>query len=395
MAERGRVLFVTPCTISGYAGNIARFRQTIALLSRDHEVEFLSLVEPIGRNAGKLAGWGARPCRLPLVLQNSLRIAYKSIYLLNRLLVEGGFASAYRFGAFDMVGRALLALVPGWRRYDMVFTNYVWTARPWARAATTTVIDLHDIHANRHERLGAKVWVTLRPEDERQRIEESDVSLAIAWAEYQTLRARHGDIKVRFMPYWPTEAPQRDGHREPVAVFLASANQVNADALDNLRLSGVVEILVNLGARIRVCGAVCSTPQALSLQQAFPQAVELLGVVDDLGSTLNSAALGINLAGPSTGLKIKTVDYLHAGLKVIATAHGSDPWLERTCPLHLLILPDGPLNGPAQARAQEWLAAALAEQTAAPPEGPRKDAERCWAQALTARADADPRRTHA
>lgn len=390
MAERGRVLFVTPCTVSGYAGNIARFRQTITLLSRDHDVEFLSLVEPSGPHEDKLRSWGARPCSLPTLLQVSLRFAYKSVYVLNRLLVERGLGSAYRFGAFDVVGRALLGLMPRGRRYDMVFTNYVWTGRAFAAAGAATVIDLHDVHANRHERLGSKVWVTLRPEDEAQRIEESQTCLAIAWAEYQTLRERHGDSRVRFMPYWPPGEPAHAHRRQPHAVFLASANQVNADALDNLRRSGVVEMLLKLGARIRVCGAVCDTPQALALQQAHAQGVELLGVVDDLGSVLNTAMLGINMAGPSTGLKIKTVDYLHAGLKVIATVHGSDPWLERTCPRHLLILPDGPLSGADPARVRDWLAAALADETTVPPQGPREDAERCWREALS---PATPRST--
>ena len=382
MSERPRVLFVSPCSISGYAGNISRFRQTIALLSRDHEVEFLSLTEPSARHADKLLTWGAVPCCLPPMLQTVLRFVYKAVYVSNRILVERGLLAAYAFGTFDVIGRILLKSFSRRLGYDMVFTNYVWTARLWGELAKNTVIDLHDIHANRHERLGAKVWVSLKPDDEFRRIEEADVCLAIAWGEFQKLRELHGEGRIRFLPYWPGEPLPLAAFRQPVAVFLASCNQVNTTALDNLRLSGVVEVLMDLGVHIHVCGAICDSNEARLLKLAFPQVVQLLGIVDDLNSVLNTATLGINMASPSTGLKIKTVEYLHAGLRVIATAHGSDPWLERTCPGSIHLLPEGPLNGVDQERLRAWLGTTLANPTVVPVNVPGQETQRYWSQAL-------------
>lgn len=342
MSKPPRILILSPCTINGFAGNITRFEQTTQLLSAVGNVEFFSLVEDEALHARRLIEWNAAPWSAPRVVKRLLRFAYKSTYVANRLLVEAGFYRHYRFRVFDCIARLILRVTGHNRTFDVLFANYIWTARGFAAVATTSAADLHDIHSDRHKRLGVKTWVDLEPSDEVGRLRECDLAISIAKEEYLLLRSVVDNVV--FLPYWPMQVESPASiDRARAAVFVGSMNAVNSDALENISRFGLIDVFRSLRIEIWICGAICSSETARDLAKVYPEGVRLLGPVDDLGSVLRKARFGINLSGPSTGLKIKTVDYLNSGLSVICTAFGADQWLQEVCAPRLHLLPNGRL----------------------------------------------------
>lgn len=341
--RRPRVLVVFPCTVAHFAGNVARLGQLIELLRPRCEVHLLSLHEALGDRSA-LERKGLRPDHVGLQGHRRaewlLRTAYRIAYVSNRVLVELlRVRRHYSFRVFDAVARIVVRCASLQGRYDAAVFNYAWTARGLSSVARTFVVDAHDVHADRHRRLGYRSWVSLAPHDERDRLRESAAVLALSDREHLQLSAGRA-VRSILLPYLPAGSREtgRTPPRERVAVFLASAGPVNVGALLHAERIGILAVLRRAGYRLRLVGSICQTGVAETLTKRWAGLVEPVGVVPEVTSLLRGCSVGVNVCGPSTGIKIKTVDYLVAGLHVVATQHGSDPWLERCFPGRLTIV---------------------------------------------------------
>lgn len=340
--HRPRALVVFPCTVTGYSGNIARLSQMLAILGESYDIDFLSLVQSQGVEEG-LSKEGVRVARVgltaPAALQHSLRVLYKAIYVVNRVFVEKlKVKRYYSFALFDRLAAFLLRLFRTGQPYDVALFNYAWTARGLRSLSRTYAIDLHDLHGDRHERLGYRGWVSLAPPDEMARLREAPVSIVISEYEQQALQSADPAINSIFLPYFPRPSDQRAsrdadgekaGSRASVCVFVGSGNPLNVEAVTNIESLGVLAVLRRLGLTLAIVGSICDSPPVIALARRWPGVVTLAGVVQDLERFLSACRVGINVCGPSTGIKVKTVEYLAAGLHVLASPHASDPWLDR------------------------------------------------------------------
>lgn len=333
--NRPKVLVIVPCTMQGYAGNIIRIMQTIKLLQKDAEVDLLSLVQSNGLHK-HLKQKGVEGVNIGIknqpLLTAILRVTYKVIYKVNRILVEKAvIRTYYSFKLFDIIANFMINLAAP-SKYTAIFCNYIWIERGLRSLGQTSIVDLHDLHGNRHQKLMRRDWVNLAIEDEERRIFEVSTIIAISEDEFEKVKQFEQTNVKTFLPYFPdirTQFTKDCPKVERRCVFVGSNNLVNLDAIKNIESSGLMGILIRANFTLDIIGTICYTDIAKAVKSRYPDNVSLLGVVEDVSNIFSTACIGLNLCGPSTGLKIKTVDYIAAGLSVICTSYGSDTWLAR------------------------------------------------------------------
>jgi hypothetical protein len=87
-----------------------------------------------------------------------------------------------------------------------------------------------------------------------------------------------------------------------------------------------------------VAGGICNTAKASTLERLRLGGVEVLGRMDDLRDFYARAGVVLNPVGPSTGIKIKSVEALVAGRDLVTTQWGADKSLETAFPGQIAVI---------------------------------------------------------
>jgi len=208
-----------------------------------------------------------------------------------------------------------------------VFANYFNAAEVFAHLPRDTVkaIIVHDVMALRQQSLEAAglaldfdVQMIAR---ERAAFRRADVCVAIKAEEADYIRAVAPGVEVVTIPF---AAPKMEvdvtAPREAIALFVGSDNFPNRDALAWLLEAVWPEVgLQRPGAQLRVVGGVGHT-----WRDAWPAGAEAAGVVDDLPAEYRRACVALIPLRVGSGLKIKTVEAVAAGLPCVTTSVGAE-----------------------------------------------------------------------
>nr|WP_239027294.1 glycosyltransferase family 4 protein [Ramlibacter algicola] len=318
------------------AGNRSRIRQLALALQRlGHDVTFVVLGSPHEAcdDAAHVAAFGAghfhridKRHALRKWVRGAIPGAAKRV--LRRIGVECAYYSPLdRFRDADFL-RALgqLRLAP-----DVVLVEYVldsWVFDAFPRSARR-VLDTHDAFANRHRDYVARgiadYWVSLRPQAENAGFRRADVVLAIQDEEAQRFReqlaadacARAADPHVAVVGHLLEVGELVEEGEDGKAVFLASDNAANRDALQWLLADILPRVVRELPSfTLELGGSICRVAPDL------PH-VRKLGWLDDPQAALRRAALALNPMRVGTGINIKLLDAMAAGVPSVATATGA------------------------------------------------------------------------
>ena len=203
----------------------------------------------------------------------------------------------------------------------VVVPVYVWMTRllPILRPETLSVVDAQDVYSSKQEKVlafGVPNEVPLSPQQERALLERGDVTMAIQAEEARVLEKLVPDrpvitVGVDFDPV--ADLPERKEQGEPVMGIVGSGNAMNVKGTnDFLRFAWPMIRRDHPGTKLRVVGKVCnSLPPEV-------EGVELLGVVPSLDEFYASCDLVLNPTAAGTGLKIKTVEALVHGRRIVA-----------------------------------------------------------------------------
>ena len=194
----------------------------------------------------------------------------------------------------------------------------------WMRAAippgVMVLVDTHDVASQRDAdfiQSGQQpAWQTIDGTQERRRLAVFDRVLAICQPDADVFAAWLGPERVMLVPH--AMAPNGQLVR-PVAarvLFVGSAYVPNQIGL-RWFLESVWPHVAAGGLTLDVVGAA-----GLMLARPLPPAVEVHGVVADLGHAYAAADICINPVRFGSGLKIKTVEALAYGRPLLTTAHG-------------------------------------------------------------------------
>lgn len=315
------------------AGNRSRIRQLAAAVRElGHELTFVYLESPWEAcdDAAHAAAFDAF-VRIP-------RKHWRAKWA--RDVFVGGIKRALRLAGVDAAhysrldrfrDRGFLAALQALQlRPDAVVVEYVLDS--WAfdafPATARRVLDTHDAFGDRHRAYVAggirDYWVSLRPRDENTGFRRAHVVLAIQQEEADRFRAqlagegRADDPEVAVVGHLlGGEVPEVDYAVDNTAVFLASDNPANRHALEAL----VSQILPRIVRQIphfdlKLAGSICGAAGEL------PN-VTRLGWVDDVNAVFARVPLSVNPMRVGTGINIKLLDAMAAGVATVSTATGA------------------------------------------------------------------------
>lgn len=212
---------------------------------------------------------------------------------------------------------------------DAVIVEYVfhsWAFDCFPRTALR-LLDTHDAFADRHhaylQRGVSNYWLSLRPGDENKGFRRSDVVFAIQQEEAARFRRQLAsqpgtpapDVVVVSHFLASRDAPV-DHAVDGAALFLASDNPANRDALNSFLkhvLPRVVRQMPQFQLKLAgsICGAVSDRANVVKL-----------GWVRDLDAAFAQAPLAVNPLLVGTGINIKLLDAMAAGVPTVSTSTG-------------------------------------------------------------------------
>lgn len=273
-----------------------------------------------------------------------LRQGVRGDYALQQLL---GREAAY-YSSLDALFDA------GWARQleeigrdaDAVIVEYVFNSWAFAcfPASATRVLDTHDAFADRHRPYLARgisdFWISLRAADENAGFRRADLVLAIQDEEAQRFRRQlaadpeGGDPEVAVVSHLVRQPPSPvDCRVDNAALFLASDNAANRHALDGLLrhvLPRVVREIPHFD--LRLAGSICNhAPDAPNITK--------LGWIEDVGAAFAQAPLSVNPLQVGTGINIKLLEAMAAGVATVSTATGARG-LPKACRNGVITVPD-------------------------------------------------------
>lgn len=333
-----RILVLTtevPFPLDG-GGKIRTF-ETLASLSSLAEVQLLAVAED-GRAvaaaadlARALPGIHVAPPvphpvhirRRPLVLARTLALgAARGLPYLS---------AKFESAAYDRAARELA----GRFRPDVIWCDHLNVfacARRLAGSSLPLVLDEHNVESDLFRRaagagglLAAAARMEARRAErfERAALARADAVVAISGEDAERLRELGGGRVHVVPPAVGESVPPRDAPRRgPVVVFLASLSwPPNAEAARFLAL----EVMPHLrrlvpDARVRIGGRGMSAALVHTLSGA---GAEVVGAVDDAEAFLRGGSVAAVPVLSGSGISIKTLDALRAGVPLVTTRVGA------------------------------------------------------------------------
>jgi hypothetical protein len=326
---RHRVLYVSPCQTSPNNGMLQRQLQVLSWLDREHKgrLDVLSL----GASSKDMDLWLERSkleCR-------SLRGLWASLAFWNSWAWYVGFVvlrnklKLGRYFNFPVVTPLPDSYA---ERYSLIVCYY-----PWAYALLTldrfgdrVVVDAGDVMANRHERIGTRRWISISPVDE-QRMFKTARCVSISSTDRTEFGSLYG-VETPVVPFVPPgvqELSLTASSKSAAVGFIAAPGYANEQIVSSLVTDGVIRSLASEGIEFLLAGGICGTLGDTLLHAVRAQGGVVLGRIDSLREFYSRVSVLMNPVGPSTGMKIKSVEALVSGRGLVTTRWGVDEHLTR------------------------------------------------------------------
>lgn len=345
-----KVAFVSAIpAVPASEGNRSRILQlTRAVRSLGHEVHFVYVDTPIAADFGPAAHEAEFSSgRLHFVSRQRSRfktrligdwgfeaevIAFRAVRKVHRLLGrDSGFYNHLDEFYYPEIGRQVRDIQ---RRLgiDAVIVEYAFHSRAFLGLpkGVLRILDTHDSFADRHKAFVNTAnkygyWFSVPPKMESKAFRRADVVVAIQEEEERTFRQRQGAEP----PVVATVSHTLDlgGRVEDLSssdfLFLGSSNDANIISLTGF-IDNVLPIVraTRPDIRLVVAGSICG-------KIGDRDGVVKLGRVDSLKEAFTRAPLSINPITLGTGINIKLLDALAAGVPTISTRTGARGLSER------------------------------------------------------------------
>lgn len=213
-------------------------------------------------------------------------------------------------------------------RYDVIVCFYPWIHRLLRldRAGRKVVVCTGDVMADRHERIGARRWVTLDAHDEAAVLQSQSRCVAVSQEDATEFKKLYGTETpvVQFLPPSYRELISLICSERPARVgYFGAASYTNEEILRLLSQSDFLDALKLARIELVVAGGICKTAQRSTLRELEHGGAKVLGWIDSMLEFYRQVSVVLNPVGPSTGVKIKSIEALMAGRTLITTRWGA------------------------------------------------------------------------
>jgi polysaccharide biosynthesis protein PslH len=324
-----RILFVSPVpTDPANAGNRVRIKTLAAwLTSAGHEVHFAYLPMEAFDLPAMQQRFGADHLHVLRSLKASrpgdaVREFVRKIG--RRLNVDRAFV--WRLDDwYNEAANAELAALHAQHRFDAVFVEYVFVSKALLAfpPECLRILDTHDCFALRHRTyLNAGLrprWFSTSMADEEAGFRRADIVLAIQSSEARDFAARVKGSTTRVLQvgHLIDIAPPAPPSDREAAVFVGSSNPINAAGARYF-----IEHVLPIVRRSRP-GFELVLAGSVSAEIDDVPGVRKLGFVANLSDAFAAAMVAVNPVQAGTGVNIKLLDAMAAGMPIVTTASGS------------------------------------------------------------------------
>jgi glycosyl transferase family 1 len=333
-ASKPRVLFVSPIDMQADNGMARRQQQLLDVLCGMYpdSVDVLSLAASFAKSSTWLRDKGFQV--------NLLRGIYPLVARWNATAWYGcGAILCNKLQWIDRFYFPLRTPLPQswWRRYDLILCFYPWLHRllRLERGGAKVIVDTGDIMADRHERTGARRWISLTAKDERDVLESGSRCLAISKDDSDEFHRLYGVRLpvISFVPPDYNELLKVASHKRPTRVgFMGAPSYVNEEILRALSEPYFLKHLSNNGIELFIAGGICRTAAPSVLEALERGGAKILGRISSTADYYRQISVTVNPVGPSTGVKIKSIETLVAGCSLITTRWGADAMVAAAFP---------------------------------------------------------------
>lgn len=324
-----KILVVSPVPTDPVdAGNRARIATLTQELARGgHAVHFACLPLESCDEGAMRARFGADRLHM-LPAPPATGLAARMAGLLRRAGRALKIDAAYRWPLdawYDEACTAELRQLQAAHRFDTVFVEYVFLSKAFDafERDVIRVLDTHDRFGLRHRHYldaGMKPqWFSTTLAEEERGFRRADYVLAIQPTEARNFAARLAGAAARVLqvghlidigePVTPTD--------RPAVVFVGSGNPLNVQGARYF-IDRVLPLVRQQrpNAELLLVGGVCT---------AIPDApgVVKLGFVPDLRDAFSAAGVFVNPVLAGTGVNIKLLDAMAAGMPIVSTTSGA------------------------------------------------------------------------
>lgn len=326
MNSRTRALFISPIDMFAENGMAHGQNQLLSALCSVYgdSVDLLSA----GASLKKARRW----LRTAGIKVNLLSGFFPSLVWLNTMLwYGGGVILCNKLRIIDRFYFPIRTPLPqSWiDRYDVIVCYYAWhyCLLKLDRAAEKVVVDTGDVMADRHERIGVRRWISLASDDERSVLQSGSRCLAVSQDDIEEFERMYG-VRPEPLAFVPpdhsklvevasSDMPRRLG-------FMGAPSYVNEEILRLLSTPAFLNRLRDANVELLIAGGICDTIDKSVLMSLAKSGARVLGRVRTTAEYYAQIAATVNPVGPSTGVKIKSVETLIAGRGLITTRWGAD-----------------------------------------------------------------------
>ncbi len=335
-----QVLYVSPLDVTANNGMLQRQHQIVAALGELYPgcLDVMTLhsgprtvsrwLSKIGVRARVLAG-----PYVSLARANAMAWYAGNIIARNRLGWGGDFS-------FPLRTPLPLSMID---KYDLIVCYYAWAflLLRLDRAGSKVVVDLGDVMGERHRRIGARRWISMSSKAERSILESQARCVAIS-ADDRAEFERIYRISPKIMPFLPPryeDLLQLAWTPRPLRVgFLGARGHTNEAVLHALSSEPFLDVLASSGVTLVVAGGICDIIDGATKARLEERGVAIRGPVAKLQDFYSQVAAVLNPVGPSTGIKVKSVEALLAGRALVTTCYGADALLRKTFGPQVILL---------------------------------------------------------
>lgn len=334
MNSKARVLFISPIDMIAKNGMAHGQHQLLSALCSVYgdSVDLLSA----GASLAKARQW----LRNAGIQVNLLRGFYPSLVWLNTMLwYGGGVILCNKLRIIDRFYFPIRTPLPrSWiDRYDVIVCYYAWhyCLLKLDRLAEKVIVDTGDVMADRHERIGVRRSISLASDDERSVLQSHSRCLAVSQDDIDEFERMYG-VRPRLLSFVPSDHAKlvqlASGDMPPRLGFMGAPSYVNEEILRLLSTPTFLNRLRDANIEFLIAGGICDTIDQNVLRSLAKSGARVLGRVRSTAEYYAQIAATVNPVGPSTGVKIKSVETLIAGRALITTRWGADSALVAAFP---------------------------------------------------------------
>ncbi len=326
MNSRSRALFVSPIDMVADNGMAHGQNQLLSALCSVYgdSVDLLSAGASIKRARQWLRNAG--------IHVNLLSGFFPSLVWLNTMLwYGGGVILCNKLRIIDRFYFPIRTPLPrSWiDRYEVIVCYYAWhyCLLKLDRAAEKVIVDTGDVMADRHERIGVRRSISLASEDERSVLQSGSRCLAVSQDDIDEFERMYG-VRPQPLSFVPPDHAKlvqvASGDMPPRLGFMGAPSYVNEEILRSLSMPAFLNRLRDANIELLIAGGICDTIDQSVLDSLAKSGARVLGRVRSTAEYYAQIAATVNPVGPSTGVKIKSVETLIAGRGLVTTRWGAD-----------------------------------------------------------------------